>query len=182
MRKKYQMPIEQIVVYLDKNPSKMQTQLPDNEIFRGFELLSLHAIKYQKFIDSAIPEQVILAILCDFEQEDAEKVLEKIILTLKKISKDEITLHKYIRQILILSRLRNLTDFFHKTIENNMPITFDIDIENDVLYKRGEMKGEIREKKQVVINLIKEGCTNEFISKITSLTIEEIEEIRKEIK
>ncbi|TAG46146.1 MAG: hypothetical protein EAZ31_00780, partial [Cytophagia bacterium] len=77
---------------------------------------------------------------------------------------------------------RNLTNIFHKTIENNMPITFDIDIENDVLYKRGEIKGETKKSKQVVINLIKEGCTNEFISKITNLTIEEIEEIRKEIK
>ncbi|TAG40725.1 MAG: hypothetical protein EAZ31_08150, partial [Cytophagia bacterium] len=76
------------------------------------------------------------------------------------------------------SRLRNLTNIFHKTIENNMPITFDIDIENDVLYKRGEMK----EKKQVVINLINKKFDNVFISEITNLTIEEIEEIRKEIK
>ncbi|TAF99005.1 MAG: hypothetical protein EAZ44_10760 [Cytophagia bacterium] len=59
-----------------------------------------------------------------------------------------------------------------------MPITFDIDIENDVLYKRGEMK----EKKQVVINLINKKFDNVFISEITNLTIEEIEEIRKEIK
>ncbi|TAG00225.1 MAG: Rpn family recombination-promoting nuclease/putative transposase [Cytophagia bacterium] len=41
--------------------------------------------------------------------------------------------------------------------------------------------GKIEEKKQVTINAIKEGCTNEFISKITSLTIKQIEQIRKEI-
>ncbi|TAE45712.1 MAG: hypothetical protein EAY69_09960 [Cytophagales bacterium] len=181
LKKKYQIPIEQIVIYLDKNPSKMQTQLPENEIFNGFQLLSLHEIGYKNFIDSEIPEEVILAILCNFEEEKVEKVLEKIILTLKKISKDEITLQKYVRQILILSRLRNFTNIFHEIIQNNMPITLDIDIENDVLYKRGEIKGKTENSRQVAIKAIKKGFDDETINELTGLSVAEIKQIRTEL-
>ncbi len=179
--------IEQIVVYLDDKPSKMITQLPDDQVFRGFKLLSLHTLDYQIFLDSQIPEEVMLAILCDFEQENAKDVLKKIILTLQKISKDDITLKKYIRQILLLSRLRKLTSIFHETIENDMAITLGIDIKNDVLYKqgieegieRGELKGKLEGKFETAFNAIKKGFDSQTISELTGLSIDEIEKLRK---
>ncbi|TAH30598.1 MAG: hypothetical protein EAZ06_02765 [Cytophagales bacterium] len=190
LRKKYKIPVEQIVIYLDKKPSKMQTQLPDNEVFKGFQLLSLHQINYKSFLNSGIAEEVILAILCDFEEDKVEDVLEKIILTLKKINNNNIALEKYIRQILVLSRLRNLEEIFYNTIENNMGTTFGINIKNDIFYKRGQMEGkaegevevEMQKSKQVAIKGIEKGFDNEMISELTGLSIAQIEQIRKEIK
>ncbi len=196
LKKKYNnIDIEQIVVYLDDKPSKMVTQLPDDQVFRGFKLLSLHTLDYQTFLDSQIPEEVMLAILCDFEQENAKDVLKKIILTLQKISKDDITLKKYIRQILLLSRLRQLTSIFHETIENDMAITLGIDIKNDVLYKQGieegkfegklegklegEIEGELKTNLKIALNAIKKGFDSQTISELTGLSMEEIEKLRK---
>ncbi|TAG40152.1 MAG: hypothetical protein EAZ31_08645 [Cytophagia bacterium] len=43
-------------------------------------------------------------------------------------------------------------------------------------------EGEIKKSKQVAINLTSKGFDNLFIAEITNLTIEEIEEIRKNIE
>jgi len=50
-------------------------------------------------------------------------------------------------QLFILSRLRNLEKPFTKILED-MPITFEVDVEKDYLYKRGKEKGkeELRQK------------------------------------
>jgi predicted transposase YdaD len=93
---------------------------------------------YEKILDSDIPEEIILAILCDFKEENANEVLVKIIGRLRELSRDEITLKKYIRQILVLSRLRDLTTLTTKQLKN-MAIIYDV--EKDVLYKKGEELG-----------------------------------------
>jgi len=50
-------------------------------------------------------------------------------------------------QLFILSRLRNLEKPFTKILKD-MPITFEVDVEKDYLYKRGKEKGkeELRQK------------------------------------
>jgi hypothetical protein len=90
--------------------------------------------------------------------------LYKIISSLRKISKDEITVQKYTRQVLVLSNLRNLTSTFHKTVENNMPLTLTFNIENDIFYMKGIKKGIEKDKKEITINLIGKGFDNDFIS------------------
>jgi hypothetical protein len=43
LRRKYQLPVKQFVMYLGRKPSAMQTTLPPEEIFSGFPLLSMHS-------------------------------------------------------------------------------------------------------------------------------------------
>jgi len=138
LQKKYKLPIKQFVIYLGKTEPSMLSQLPEEEIFKGFELKNLYQMDYEKILDSDIPEEIILAILCDFKEENANEVLVKIIGRLRELSRDEITLKKYIRQILVLSRLRDLTTLTTKQLKN-MAIIYDV--EKDVLYKKGEELG-----------------------------------------
>jgi hypothetical protein len=74
---KYNLEVKQYVVCLGENPSKMPNQLPPEKIFKGFDILDLISIDYENFANSTIPEEIILAILCDFKQENQEKVIEK---------------------------------------------------------------------------------------------------------
>ncbi|TAE68965.1 MAG: hypothetical protein EAZ85_13630, partial [Bacteroidetes bacterium] len=94
--------------------------------------------------------------------------------------------------------LRNLSSTFQKTIENNMAITLNFNIEEDIFYKQGIEKGiekgtkqgvekginegEAKKAKSVVINCIQKGFDNQTISELTGLSIPEIEKIRKELK
>jgi predicted transposase YdaD len=141
LQKKFQFPVKQFVIYLGQGEVTMRTKLSEEEIFTGFELKNLSQLDYQTVLYSDIPEEIILAILCDFKEEEIQVVLHKIITRLQALSKDDITLQKYIRQILLLSRLRNLTTLTTQTLKD-MAIVYDI--EKDPLYKEGVLKGELR--------------------------------------
>ncbi len=138
LQKKSKLPIKQFVIYLGQEPLTMRSKLSAEEIFTGFEVKNLAKLDYQTVLDSDIPEEIMLALLCDFQKEEAKAVLGKIIERLQELSKDQITLQKYIRQILLLSRLRNLTALTTQKLKD-MALVYDI--EKDALYKEGEEVG-----------------------------------------
>ncbi|HAS43737.1 MAG TPA: hypothetical protein DCS93_24865 [Microscillaceae bacterium] len=197
LQKKYQLPIRQFVIYVGEKPPQMRTELSEYEVFTGFELMNLKEIHYTQLLDSHIPEEVILAILGDFNNQTSEKVLRQIIVKLQKLSSAPITLNKYLRQLFVFARLRNLTEVTQKQL-NTMAFTYDI--EKDAFFKRGKEKGReegrlegmqegklegIQEglqkgKESTAINLLKLGkFTYKEIAQITDLTLEQIEAIAK---
>jgi hypothetical protein len=101
----------------------------------------LRKVSYTNFVNSDVPEEIILSILCNFNEEEASSVLAKIISSLQKISQDSIVLEKYIKQILVFSRLRDLTILTNKQLKN-MGLVYDI--EKDALYQEGKLEGEFK--------------------------------------
>jgi hypothetical protein len=133
------MPIRHVVIYLGLAPPTMMTRLPEEHVFTGFELVSIHHdFTADEFLSSQVPETIILAVLAYYDPEQTEAVLRLILRNLKRICKDENELSKYLSQLIVLSRLRNLQELTVKTV-NDMPITFDI--ETDYLYRQGLEKG-----------------------------------------
>jgi hypothetical protein len=61
----YRLPVRQIVFYIGKEPIKMSNTLK----MPTYELVTLQEISYKQFIDSSIPEEVLLSILCNFGEE-----------------------------------------------------------------------------------------------------------------
>jgi hypothetical protein len=167
LQKKYKLPIKQFVIYLGEKEPQMRTKLEANEVFTGFELKNLHLLDYETVLDSDIPEEIMLAILCDFKQEEAKEVLAKIIQRLQLWSKDAITLQKYIRQILVLSRLRKLELVTTQQLKD-MALVYDI--EQDALFKEGEEKGLEKGKHQKTIQGVQKALQR------GRLSIEEIAE------
>jgi hypothetical protein len=55
-------------------------QMPTYEY--NYELVNLQQISYKQFLNSAIPEEVLLAILCNFGEVKAEIVVEEIFIKL----------------------------------------------------------------------------------------------------
>ncbi|MCB0598059.1 MAG: hypothetical protein KDD28_28535, partial [Phaeodactylibacter sp.] len=80
-------------------------------------------------------EAVVLAILGDFKGKPAEEAIRSIVERLRQVTKGELSLQKYIRQLNVMSGLRKLQELTVKTIED-MPITYDI--RTDFLYKKGK--------------------------------------------
>jgi predicted transposase YdaD len=138
LRRKYQLPVKQFVIYLGQKASKMQSRLAPEEVFTGFTLQSLRDYDYQSLLASDVPEEIILTILSDFGEKRPDEVLKDILGKLKSISREEITLRKYIRQLSVLARLRNLTKETQKQV-TDMGLLYDIT--KDYLYQEGLTKG-----------------------------------------
>jgi hypothetical protein len=147
--RKYKLEVYHIVIDLDDSNSNIITELDEKFIFRGFKIIKLYDIDYSRMITSQIPAEIILAILGNFENKNPETVIRAIAQRLKIVSKSDAELKKYIAQLNVLSRLRNLQDLTTKTISKNMPITFDI--ENDSLVKEGISRKDRRNIEKMLL-------------------------------
>ncbi|EAY28438.1 RpnC/YadD family protein [Microscilla marina] len=208
LQQKYKLSIRQFVIYVGNKPPKMRTRLNPEEIFTGFELLDLSQIKYKQWLASNIPEEILLAVLGDFQQADALQVLKQIISRLLVLIKDPGTLQKYIRQLAILARLRNLTIETEQTLDD-MALTYDI--EKDAFYlkgvkkgkeegkeegikkgkeegvkegiKKGREEGKQEEKTALILGLLKSGkMTLQEIASLTKVTVAEVQKMADQIK
>ncbi len=64
--KKYRLPIYQQVFYLGKDSAYMKTEIIQDNLSFGYNLLNLSTIPYFQFLNTDKPEEIILAILGDF--------------------------------------------------------------------------------------------------------------------
>lgn len=164
----------------------MRTELSREEAITGFELLNVHKLNPEKILGSQIPEEVILAILGEYEREKAEGLIRRIIERLKELCGNEARFNKYIKQLTVLSRLRNLEVETKKTVEQ-MPITYDIT--KDGLFLEGKREGKkegikegvLKERKrrniEVARNLKTAGVDIKIISESTGLSLAEIKKL-----
>ena len=194
--KKFQLPIQHIVVYLGKAKANMPNFLKEDEIFTGFELISINELAAEQFLSSQVPELILLAFLSKYEKSETETILKTVIEQLKIKSSSENELKKYVSQLMLLTRLRKLDDLTVKILED-MPLT--IDIEKDILYKKGIEKGidigvekgiDIGVEKGIdigvgkgiqmgVIALEKDGFSIEKIASVFEISIEKVKTILK---
>ena len=190
--RKYQIPIKQFVVYLGDKPPKMQIELAEGEIFTGYQLLDISALETEKLLEQEVPEAILLAILTRYDRARAWDILKRIYYQIKRLSKDETQLRKYLKQLEVLSRLRNLEEQTTKLIKE-MPISYDIT--TDYLYNKGMEKGiekgmeKGREKfVESIQNWLRSepfllgALTYEHIASVYGVTLEEVKEIHKELK
>ena len=185
LKRKYNLPVKQKVFYFGDKPSKMKTILSSDEIFRGFDLVEIGNYSYKKFATSDIPEELIISILSDFEGRKPETIIEDILKQLNETKLNQAVFKKYIRQLIILSRLRGLSQLTKNAIQN-MPITYNI--KEDAFFKEGLDKGLEKgldkglDKSLEVIKLIKKGNLSlEEVAEITSVNINKVKSIAEQI-
>ena len=166
--------IKHLVIYLGMAPPTMRTTLKPEEVFTGFELLDVQGLDVEELLSSQVPGFVLIAILADYPPENAEKILRRVLESVKKLTPDEHQLRKYVKQVLVLARLRKIK-FLATKILKEMPITFDIEIETDEFYLIGEAKGETK-----AIDVIKhwqKGMEPLMIANVLALPIKQVEHI-----
>ena len=144
--RKYGIPIKHLVVYYGKEKTKMITQLPEEAIFRGFDLICLNEIEVEKFLNSSKPEVVILAPLGKYDKDQAEEILNLTFNKLEELPKYINNPSRYITKLQFYSKLRNLDTKLTTKIKS-MPFFTNEMIKDHALYKEGKQEGlEQREK------------------------------------
>ncbi len=178
LQRKYRLEIRHYVVYLGIQRMNMRTQLENKEVFRGFDVLDVSKLKFDKLIHSQIPEEIILAILSDFGGEPPEEIIRSIIEQLKTVSKNRIELKKYISQLQVFSQLRKLDSTTDK-IYSSMPLI--LNLEENALFKRGVSKGIEKNRRANIIEMINDGVSVEKIAQYTNSSISYVIKIQTEI-
>lgn len=178
--RKLKLPIRHIVIFVGKGKSKMPATLKENLIFKGFDTINLSDLNPRELLRSQIPEMIIMALLGDLKEERIETILQLITERLQKVSDSEETTRRYLNQLLILSRIRNLENQTTKYLKD-MPITYDIN--KDSLYKQGIQQGIERgieqENKNTILKMSKAGISPKQIATILEIDLSYAEEIIK---
>jgi hypothetical protein len=178
----YKLPIVHIVIDLDDKKSNIITNLEEPFLFQGFKIIKLHDFDYTEMISSKMPAEIILAILGNFGNKKPEIIIRAIAQRLKTVSKSDSELKKYIAQLNVLSRLRNLQDLTTQTISKNMPITFDF--ENDSIAKVAVKRKDRRNIEKMLLMTTLSPIEISIILEVEETLVYEIKEelVRKKKK
>ncbi len=130
----------QIVLYIGNKPLNMTHSMGTGLINYTYILIDIRNLDGDPLIDSADPNDNVLAILC--KTKDIDSTIRRILAKFSLLSPRE--MENYIRKLLYLAGLGNLA-YKVKQEVLNMPITIDLDeyeIFKDVFVK-GELKGRM---------------------------------------
>lgn len=147
------LPLRQIVIYggMLMYPNHIhQNQLSLSGLNLHFDVIVLKQIPKEQFLQSEIPEEVVLAILCDFGEDQPENVVRLILQQLQRILRKSNRIKKFQKQLLILSRLRKMELIVKNQVE---AMTIHYDIETDGLFLQGIEKGIELEKQEFIHKL-----------------------------
>ena len=170
---------DKIQVTLEREGDYFKKVLHDDQ----FEVIHLREIPKEIFLNSNVPEEVVLAILCDFGADQPERVIRIILQNLMKIVGRVPRLQRYQRQLHVLSRLRKLHPISLKEIKS-MPIHYDI--ETDELYlaglEKGLEKGIEQHRHETVVRMLKAGrFTDDEIAGFAGVPVEYVRQVRLEM-
>jgi hypothetical protein len=113
LRKLFGRPPMQIVLYIGPKPLKMAGRIDEPNLQFRYEVIDLSTIEAEVLLKSKSVDDKILAILChaDDEQRKVRRILQSLRPLPAKIQGDKIT------QLLVLSRLRGLTDMITQEVQ-----------------------------------------------------------------
>ena len=184
---RYDLPVMQQVFYLGKGKSKMRNSLLHNNLNFNFGIVSFNSIPYQEFIDSDIPEEMILAILADFTNEKPEKIIKKLLEKIDRLDKGTFYKQRIVNQLEVISGLRNLQPIIVELIPKIMAL--DYDIRKDLRYQQGMQKGleeglekGLEKQDKIILALLKKGkLSQEDIAEAAEVPLDYIKKIAEEL-
>lgn len=175
----YEVKLKQVVFYIGKGKSKRSTSISQDDLDFKFGLVNIQEISYKEFVNSTKPEEVILAILADFGKDDSITVIDTILSKIKSITKPNLQQQKCVKQLEILSILRNLQTQIINRLEA-MALTYNI--EDDVRFQQGEEKGEKKGMITAVKRMLAANFSIQQVVDVLKVSKEFVEAIAKSIK
>ncbi len=145
--RQYKLPVRQYVIYIGKGKATMPAAINEDNLKFHYTLLSMNQVDYRIFLRSDTPEEKILAILGNFENDPPELVARDICLELERCVPNALDAGRYFRQLRVLAQLRNLNLNFLSNMES---ITSFFSDEKDILYIKGKKEGIEKGKKEGV--------------------------------
>lgn len=178
LERKYEIPVEQYVIYLGASKPQMPTHLNRKRMKFDFPLISFADLDYPIFLKSARPEEVVLGVLADFKGDSPEKALEQIVQRIEETTTGDFPLKKYFKQLRVLAQLRNLGDNLKDIAMDS--ISKFVSVEKDAAYMVGLDKGEEKAETRFVKNLLaKMSLTVEQIADIAGVSVEFVKQVQQ---
>lgn len=180
LERKYEIPVEQYVIYLGASKPQMLTHLNRKRMKFDFPLISFADLDYHIFLKSTRPEEVVLGVLADFKGDSPEKALEQIIQRIEETASGDFPLRKYFKQLRVLAQLRNLGSNLKNIAMDS--ITKFVSIEKDAAYMVGFDKGEEQGEEKVVASLLKKlNYSLEQIADIAGVSVEFVKRVKQKL-
>lgn len=182
-QRKYELPIKHFLIDLCKEKIPIRTQLRPEEIYKGFTHVRIYDQPAEQYIASDIPEIVIMAVLGGFADNRKNEIVQAIIMRLQALVNDKRKMKKYIDQLFMFGRIRNLGNILTKNFEDMT--SFNYDITKDGLYLRGVQKEKKKAEKEK-IQAIKKMLLDSFysqkqIAEILNVSTYFVRKIKKEL-
>ncbi len=176
----HQATIKQFVFYISEDEIKMIDEINQEDVSYKYNLIDMKKISYQKFLDSTIPEEVLLSILCDFDGKSKELALEEIFNKICNITQNDLHRLRCIRHLHILSKLRKSETIIKNLISKNNINMLDYEeiATSDILFQLGEVK----ERQAIIFKMFSEKLDVDLISKLSNITKEEVKRLQIEWK
>ncbi|MBF0566932.1 MAG: hypothetical protein HQK89_17035 [Nitrospirae bacterium] len=155
----YELPVMQYVFYIGSEPLTMKDNLSYPRTTHSYDLINMQDVDCETFLHSKKPEEVVIAVLCNYMKKGAKIFIHEILQRIMELVPDETLRGKYIRQIEVLSQLRNLDDEIRKEAEE-MALVWDI--EKDFRFRQGRQKGREEGLEEGLLRAIERAITIKF--------------------
>ena len=166
---KYALPVRQYVIYIGTGMPFMTDHIHSGTMNFKYQLIALSTVDYHLLLRSDNPEEKMLAILANFGNTDPKAVIENIVIQVIGASKGNFSKLRHLQQLRILAQLRNLVP---DNLEIMDSIANYITEKNDILYRRGELKGMARGEKKGIEKGIEKGVEKERESLVKNLLLQ----------
>ncbi|MEO5359727.1 MAG: hypothetical protein H7843_04695 [Nitrospirota bacterium] len=128
----------QYVFYIGNEPLTMEDSLSTETTSHRYKLIDMRDVDCEKFLYSDKPEEVIISILCNYQKKGVKIFIREILSRLEELVPEETLRGKYIRQVEVLSQLRDLQGEVCKEAEE-MALVYDL--ERDIRFRQGRERG-----------------------------------------
>jgi predicted transposase/invertase (TIGR01784 family) len=175
--------IKQFIYYIGKsNPKNLaqEAEKRDGEdFFMRYHLKKSKDVSYRIFLQSPVPQEVILAILADFEGVAPAQVAQQILLRLRELEYSDISFYRHITQLEILSKLRDMQSIIIQKQQETM-LTYDL--ETDIRFQQGIQqgieKGKLETKIEAILGMLSLNLPIDIIAKAIGVSEEFIIQTR----
>ena len=192
---RYEIPIRQYVFYLGPTAPTMTTDLNIGDLSFRYTLIPFQQLDYRLFLSSDVPEEILLAVLANFQPQDSSTVLNQILHRLDETANGPLVFQRYIAQLRVLVQLRKLRPILDTAMDT---IAKYIDEQNDVFFikgkqegeqkgkqegeQKGEQKGKVEKEKLFVENLIRQtDFEDNQIASLASVSMSFVQSIRQRL-
>jgi len=155
--------IVQFVIYIGKYNCTMLSKIEKDKINYEYTIIDMKHIPCRDFLDSNDPSAITLAILCDFEEEDKQLIVNTILKRLKESCQDEIEFRSHLKIVEVLSTNRNLQNNVKQgeemlTVDIEKMPSFNIGLERGIQQgvQKGKLEGKLEGIIETAIKMVKE--------------------------
>jgi predicted transposase YdaD len=186
LHREYRLPVRQYVLYIGAGQPGMTTQLRVEPMQFSYNLLALSAVSYRLFLASTVPEQVLLAILADFDNQPPEVVIRQMASRLAETAPGDFAFRKHTNQLRVLAQLRKLRQLTNQIMDSVLTFFREDDDPLFILGEQrgellGEQRGELRKLRKLVLNLLaKSGLSVAQIADIAEVPVEFVQQLQQE--